>query len=102
MRGRGSPRVAWRLAGRPMKPRGFAMQATPARRGETFAHKYERLVGELLDTLRDEELCESDWSLRVLIRLNSEGLPEAALIFDPATGRTVQKVRLPIDGGEAA
>ena len=78
------------------------MQATPARRRETFVQKYERLLGELLDTLTDEEVCGSDWNPRVFIRLNSEGLPEAALIFDPATGRAVQKVRLPLDGGEAA
>lgn len=78
------------------------MQATPAERRETFAQRYERLLAELLDTLTDEELCGPDRGPRVLLRLNSEGLPEAALIFDPATGRTVQKVRLLFGGGEAA
>jgi hypothetical protein len=37
----------------------------------------------------------------MFVRLDSEGLPEAALIFDPETGCR-QKVRFPIAGGEAA
>jgi hypothetical protein len=60
------------------------------------------LLGELLDTLTEGEVCGPDWSPHVFIRLNSEGLPEAGLIFDPATGRAVQKVRLPLDGGKVA
>lgn len=59
--------------------------------GESFGRRYERLLNELLDTLSDEELCGSDSGRRIFLRLNSEGLPEAALIFDPTTGRTVQK-----------
>jgi hypothetical protein len=60
------------------------------------------LVDELLGALSDDELDGSASGPRVFFRLNSEGLPEAALIFDPTTGETVQKLRFPLAGGEAA
>jgi hypothetical protein len=63
--------------------------------------EYDTLVDELLDTLRDEDLGSCESGPRVFFRLNAEGLPEAALIFDPETGRTVQRLRFPVSG-EAA
>ena len=72
-----------------------------AGRRNNFAQEYKCLVDELLDTLTDEELRSLQGGPRVFFRLDSEGLPEAALIFDPETGRTVQRLRFPVSG-EAA
>lgn len=71
-------------------------------RRDSFAQEYEWLVDELLDGLTDEELDGAESGLRVFFRLNGEGLPEAALIFDSETGQTVQKLRFPLVGGAAA
>lgn len=86
---------------RPGRGRGGKRQRREPRRN-SFAQEYERLVDELLEAFSEEELDGSGSGLRVFFRLNSDGLPEAALIFDPATGQTVEKLRFPLEGGAAA
>jgi hypothetical protein len=87
---------------RPVRRRGRDWNRRPGvRRRDSFAQEYQRLVDELLDALSDGELEGLATGPRVFFRLDSQGLPEAALVFDPETGRTVQKLRFPV-GGEAA
>lgn len=96
--------TACRRAAKPRRlgprSRAGAKRRLIAREAQTFAEQYERRMSELLDTLTDEEL-DGSRGPRMFVRLDSEGLPEAALIFDPETGSR-QKVRFPIAGGEAA
>ena len=88
---------------RPLRRNGRDRKRTgPEARRDSFAQEYERLVEELLDTFSDEELDGVESGLRVFFRLNSEGLPEAALVFDRETGQTVERLRFPLAGGEAA
>jgi hypothetical protein len=88
---------------RPLRRRGRdRKRSRPESRRNSFAQEYERLVDELLDGFSDEELDGAGSGVRVFFRLNSEGLPEAALVFDRETGQTVEKLRFPLAGGEAA
>jgi hypothetical protein len=87
---------------RPGKRRRASNGRRSGPRGDDFAQEYERLVDEVLGTCSDDELDGGASGARVFFRINAEGLPEAAVIFDSETGRTMQKLRFPLLGGEAA